>query len=97
MIKIMFDMDGVLCDLTYWAECYNVLKKDGRIDWEQITKIGPSFWADMPWTKEGQRLYNYVVLYVNNHPTVEIGIHTAIDIPCGKSGKYEWVKKTARK
>lgn len=95
----MFDMDGVLCDFAYWVE-YNHAWNDNnpmnearKVNWDKLKEIGSSFWAEMPWLLEGKKLYDLVLEYTKDHFDVEIGIHSAINIPCGKLGKYEWIKK----
>ena len=92
-MKIMFDMDGVLCDFAYWSKHNHVVNEDNSIDWAKVTTIGSSFWSSMPWLSEGKKLYNYVLEYKNAHNDIEIGIHSAVDLLCGKIGKFNWVKK----
>lgn len=95
----MFDMDGVLCDFAYWVECnhawkdYNPRIEERKVNWGKLEEIGSSFWSNMPWLSEGQKLYHLVLEYAREHNDVEIGIHSAIDIYCGKAGKYLWVEK----
>lgn len=89
----MFDMDGVLCDYVYWREFNHAIKENGKTDFGKIISIGSLFWANMPWLDEGQRLYNYVHEYVMTHSDIEIGIHSAVHLCCGKIGKQDWVRK----
>ena len=48
MIKIYFDMDGVLADFDKKIEeVKGRNKKTGKPNWFKLKAIGPSFWADM--------------------------------------------------
>ena len=92
-MKIMFDMDGVLCDFAYWSKYNHVINEDNSINWTKVATIGSSFWSAMPWLSEGKKLYNLVLDYRKTHKDIEIGIHSAVDLLCGKIDKYDWVKK----
>ena len=89
----MFDMDGVLTDFDYWLDYNNARKENGKTDWGKLRRIGASYWSNMPWKLEGHKLYNMVLEYVKDKPDIIIGIHSAIAMTCGKTGKHYWLSK----
>lgn len=89
-MKIMFDMDGVLCNFNYWIEYNHAVMDDGKTDWAKLIQIGTPFWSNMPWIIEGNVLYNMVLKYIIDHPDIEIGIHSGI---YWKTGKYCWLNR----
>lgn len=93
-MKIMLDMDGVLTDYDYWLDYNNARREDtGKTNWSKLAKIGASFWSNMPWNLEGHKLYNLLLDYLKDKPNIELGIHSAIGMSCGKTGKYYWLEK----
>lgn len=62
---IYVDMDGVLCDfdtqcVRYLGLPFKSLEKlvGEKETWDSIHKIGEEFWLKMPWTLDGQELWN---------------------------------------
>ena len=89
----MFDMDMVLTDYDNWLDYNNARKENGKTNWPKLNKIGTAFWINMPWILEGHRLYNMVLEYIKDKPDIEIGIHSAVGLDCGKIGKRYWLEK----
>lgn len=98
MIKIYFDMDGVLADFDKKnEEVKGRNKKTGKPNWFKLKAIGPSFWADMEVIPYGLSLYNKINGFVKDAKEIgvdiEIGIMSAIYLQEGKDGKREFLKK----
>lgn len=98
MIKIYFDMDGVLADFDKKIEeVKGRNKKTGKPNWFKLKAIGPSFWADMEVIPYGLSLYNKINGFVKDAKKIgvdiEIGIMSAIYLQEGKDGKREFLKK----
>ena len=91
-MKIMLDMDGVLTDYDSWLDYHSARKENGKTNWGKVAKIGASFWSNMPWNVEGHRLYNLILDYIKDKPTIELGISSAIFLKCGKIGKMYWIE-----
>lgn len=91
------DMDGVLCDFLKSASevtPFNLKSSEDFAEvwqesWELIAKEGSSFWATLPWTKDGKELWNFISEYKPNilsaHPKNEANKYHAIN------GKNRWV------
>jgi hypothetical protein len=97
--KIYCDLDTVLSDFdTAFREIADVKTKTGweyrdRFGepkvWEIIRKAGLSFWADMPWMPDGQKLWDYIKNY---NPTI-LSAPAKEDIETCKTGKIIWCKR----
>ena len=91
------DLDGVLCafeqavkDLAIENNLNpnTILNSDEK--WKLINQRGVSFWAEMDWMPDGQKLWN---LIKKLDPTVEIlTAKPRLDYGISKAGKIEWVK-----
>ena len=64
---IYLDMDGVIVD--FLAGCKSINAWDGgyKVDWPKIHAAGPEFWADLPWTKEGEKFYYWLKKLSHQH------------------------------
>lgn len=85
-------MDGVLCDYDAWLDYNHARKDNGKSDWKKLEQIGSIYWARMPWLLEGHKLYNMILDYIKDKPTIELGISSAIFLKCGKIGKMYWIE-----
>ena len=98
MIKIYFDMDGVLADFDKKIdEVKGRQKKNGKPNWFKLKAIGPKFWSEMEVIPYGRSLYNKLNGFVKDAKSIgvdiEIGIMSAIYLQEGKDGKREFLKK----
>jgi hypothetical protein len=92
--KIFLDMDGVITDFDRrFRELgvggpENYEKKFGEQKfWNLINAEGIKFWSEMPWTKDGKVLWNYL-----KDKNVSI-LSAPSENPDSKNGKRIWVKK----
>jgi len=92
-MRILLDMDGVLCNYDKALDANGARKSNGKSNWELLRNIGSSYWSDMEWLPEGKKLYNKLLKYVESRDDIELGILSAIFLRCGKRGKMEWLKK----
>lgn len=90
--KLYCDMDGVLTDFNDAYYKLTGIKIKGNKNsspsfWEKIDKGGLKFWVEMPWKKDGKKLWNYIKEY---KPTI-------LSSPSKKNesrvGKIEWVER----
>ena len=60
--QIYCDMDGVLTDFIEQAQSVdsNIFNLEPDKMWKKIADSGVSFWGDMPWTKDGKVLWEYI-------------------------------------
>lgn len=93
------DMDGVLCDFDAQFEKY-FKKTPGQVEsekgqtyfWALIHKVGAKFWSGMPWTPNGQALWQEISKYkpaLLTAPPKQKGDMTKLD-PVTMQGKMEW-------
>jgi len=93
MYKIYCDLDGVLSDFDT-----QFLKKSGASPdkfssnytnaefWKFIEKYGESFWSDMPWMKNGKKLW----LYIKDFNVAILSAPSRDYL--SRTGKIKWVK-----
>jgi len=82
--------------LRQWNKDNKTKIKDGwgfeakygpKIFWTEIEKMGLEFWSEMPWTKDGKKLWNFV-----KNMNVEI-LSTPSKEPDSLKGKYIWCER----
>jgi len=98
--KIYCDLDGVLVDFIRGIKD----KIDSNVDdwsgwklkknmtnngvWDEVKKIGESYWSELEWTNDGKQLWNYIKKYdpiiLTARPKT---VHSAIE------GKEKWINK----
>jgi hypothetical protein len=93
MPKIFLDMDGVLTDFDQAVK--NIGHETGLSEtateeqktnmYAAINTAGLSFWTLMPWTPDGQTLWNILKPY---HPTL---LSSPGQFIYAKAGKIQWV------
>lgn len=93
--SIFVDMDGVLSDFEKATNAIDpkvkykdITDKDDTIFWGHIAKGGLKFWSDMPWTKDGKKLWSFIKQY---NPTILSA--PARTLPDSKKGKKIWIKR----
>lgn len=62
-------------------------KESSNKFWKNVEKFGVKFWSDMPWMKDGKKLWNYIKKY-----DTEI-LSTPSRDSNSKKGKYIWCKR----
>jgi hypothetical protein len=95
-IQIYCDMDGVLTDFDQTAknidpDIYNLPAKEM---WKLIQNTGIEFWENMPWTKDGKKLWNFIKSFNPYILTALPGL-TKNDLTKinAEKGKINWVNK----
>jgi hypothetical protein len=104
---IFLDLDGVVCDFLEAASKLTGVNMKNHKDWQKIRgsawrKIcdeGESFWSDLPWTKDGKELWNFIkeqnVSILSAYPTMADG-HSKEQMRHrvhASRGKRAWCKK----
>ena len=87
---IYCDMDGVLTDFVLAAKRATGQNWEGMRhgqDWESI-KNTQNFWSDMPWMKDGKRLWGYINKH--NPSILSAAVKNNQDPNC-KPGKMRWI------
>jgi len=88
--RIYCDMDGVLCDFVLQAKRATGQNWEGLRsgqDWESIRNY-KNFWANMPWTRDGKTLWNFISKY-KCHILSAFSLEDPNCIP----GKQRWLRK----
>ena len=99
-LKLFVDLDGVLCDwekafrdlgpeITKGLEGQEYEDKYGRDElWKVISGEGKlEFWSEMPWMKDGKKLWNYIKEF---KPTI---LTTPAKSQVSKDGKKIWINR----
>lgn len=92
--KIYCDLDGVLVD---FAKGYKKLtgklpppaetQTDKKLFWQPIDKSGGDFWANLEWTKDGKKLWNYIIPFKPEILSSPSSSHTSVE------GKHRWMEE----
>jgi len=88
--RIYCDMDGVLCDFILQAKRATGQNWEGLRtgqDWTSIRNY-KNFWANMPWTRDGKTLWNFISKY-KCHILSAFSLEDPNCIP----GKQRWLRK----
>jgi len=95
--KVYVDLDGVIVDFVKGVKDrfdidmndHNQWDDFKKENWDKVTSLGPKFWSDLPWTKDGKQLWNYVKEYnpviLSAYPKNPGGKEQAL------SGKRDWL------
>ena len=89
---IYLDMDGVLTEFDAVVDKLSLRKPNGKVNWQELHKLGSAFWSDMPWREDGKIFYAKVLEFCKSH-NLQLGILSAIYSKTGIYGKKEWLKK----
>jgi len=92
--QIYCDMDGVLTDFNYQVLTLdlNIFNYTEKNMWKKITKQGPIFWSNMPWTHDGKLLWTYIKQF---NPTILTAVpsHKGVSNLHAALGKKIWVQQ----
>ena len=91
---IYLDMDGVIVDFLSGCKSINAWDGGYKVDWPKIHAAGPEFWADLPWTKEGEKFYYWLEKFCDEQG-IELCILSQVGYQDGVTGKLEWLRNTA--
>ena len=90
--KIYCDLDGVLVDFNKGYHQLTGIDISGKYCtgetfWQPIKKAGYDFWVNLTWTKDGKKLWNYILQY-----TPEL-LSAPSNENDSRIGKHDWVNK----
>lgn len=86
---IYLDMDGVICD--FCGACADIdAIEHYKVDWEKVHAAGIDFWANMKWTKEGERFYKWLEKFCDEEG-IDLCILSQVNYNEGVNGKIEWL------
>lgn len=89
-IKTIFcDMDGVIVDFRKGCEDLDAIEGT-KVDWAEVHKIGPNFWADLDWTKDGQEFIKWLISFCKEC-SIDLCILSAVNYDDGVKGKQIWL------
>ena len=97
MIKTIYlDMDGVLCNFEDMAVGKRALDLVSRtLNWELMKSFGSEFWEELPWIREGLRLYTWLYTFCIQNK-IDLCILSAVALEDGKIGKLNWIKNNIK-
>ncbi len=91
---IYCDMDGVLVDFRKGCEALNAIE-GYVVDWPVVHAAGAEFWAELPWTPEGERFYYWLEKFCDQQG-IELCILSQVTYEDGVQGKLEWLRNNCR-
>ena len=91
MYTIYCDMDGVLVDFVKGYKKLTGIDTTNYVNstpefWQPVDEQGPSYWANLDWTRDGQQLWSYIKKYKPNILSSPSRSMTS------KVGKQAWVQ-----
>ncbi len=97
MFKIFCDMDKVLTDFEgRFKELFKSTVAEYETEhgvesiWPLLNKHGIKFWANLPWTYDGHRLFNYIKKF---NPTIISARPKLTLSTCVEPGKQIWIDR----
>lgn len=92
---IYCDLDGVLVDFR--GGCKELEAINGyNVDWEKVHDAGIDFWANLNWTKEGERFYKWLEKFCDEEG-IDLCILSQVSYNDGVFGKLEWIRNNMPK
>ncbi|MBO7691326.1 MAG: hypothetical protein J6T10_01670 [Methanobrevibacter sp.] len=91
---IYLDMDGCIVDFRKGCEELDAIE-GYKVDWEKVHANGIDFWANLPWTPEGERFYKWLEKYCDEQG-IDLCILSQVNYDEGVQGKYEWLMNNTR-
>ena len=92
--KLYIDLDGVLCDFEKQFKDLVGISTDEfeskyseKDFWKVIGEHGENYWSQMPWMKDGKKLWSYVKKF---NPTI---LSTPSRDKTSETGKIKWIKR----
>ena len=91
MYTLYCDMDGVIVDFVKGYKELTGVDTTNYVNstpefWQPVDEQGPSFWATLDWTRDGQQLWSYIKKYKPNILSSPSRSLTS------KVGKLAWIK-----
>ena len=91
---IYLDLDGVICDFRKGCERLGAIE-GYVVDWEKVHAEGSLFWAELEWTEDGQKFYNWLERFCDEQG-IDLCILSQVAYQDGIDGKYEWLRNNTR-
>ena len=92
---IYCDLDGVLVDFRGGCKELNAIN-GYNVDWEKVHDAGIDFWANLNWTKEGERFYKWLEKFCDEEG-IDLCILSQVSYNDGVFGKLEWIRNNMPK
>lgn len=91
---IYLDMDGVIVDFRKGCEEIDAIQ-GYKVDWTKVRAAGLEFWANLPWTTDGQKFYKWLEKFCDEQH-IDLCILSSVNFNDGVNGKYEWILNNTR-